>query len=472
MMDISALLHDMCHNQLKPVDIKAICKSRGFSNAEIKTGGQLENLFLSDLGVTKVFSQLPQAEITLLHLLKQQPEPVDVSFFQAIYAPPSKDIHAYTFTQRYRDVLKQVQQSLVRRGILIMAEPKTASGNTKMERWRFVLPGTFAQYLPSPFQDGQRFQGVGRLNDKFTRRKLTGLLKNKSQKNRLMSRYEFALDSRTLYLGDKLFKKAHLAEWQQAEWTASMLSRSQRYYAYQLETYKYALPPFEAILYALDQLEPQQWVRPQDLKPILDIFSYQHKLPDLDQACLSGWQWGRLLKHEVDHQVYYRLPEAQESAALATSPETYLKIKEDQIWEINLQTIPYQDLEDLNKMLDFQVNEARLQAKPSPIKLGRCLTSMKEHPLLLWLQTHHAPFREAVETLTGRLGKQIIHQALLVAQIKEPGLRMAIQRTIEDPTQLLLLSDEFIAFPPTQLKTIEKIVTKSGYVIKTVQAHG
>ncbi|MEK8016641.1 MAG: hypothetical protein VSS75_007205 [Candidatus Parabeggiatoa sp.] len=44
---------------------------------------------------------------------------------------------------------------------------------------------------------------------------------------------------------------------------------------------------------------------------------------------------------------------------------------------------------------------------------------------------------------------------------------MQIQKTFAESTSVVFLPNDFIAFPPDFFSEIQKLVTKSGYVIKS-----
>jgi hypothetical protein len=47
-MNITEMLHNMCHETLSNADVTAICKARGFSARESATRALFENFFLSE----------------------------------------------------------------------------------------------------------------------------------------------------------------------------------------------------------------------------------------------------------------------------------------------------------------------------------------------------------------------------------------------------------------------------------------
>ncbi len=148
-MDVSQMLHEMCHSALSAADIKAIGKSRGFSAKEIATPTLLANFFLSPIGIEAALLSLSREEITFLHFLNKLDREVDIKPFARIYGDESvgRKYYSGTFTQKYGNTFRQVKQSLVRKGVLLIAE-QVNGGDTKMERWRFRFPSEFELYLP------------------------------------------------------------------------------------------------------------------------------------------------------------------------------------------------------------------------------------------------------------------------------------------------------------------------------------
>ncbi|MBW2739162.1 MAG: hypothetical protein JRE64_10020 [Deltaproteobacteria bacterium] len=69
-----------------------------------------------------------------------------------------------------------------------------------------------------------------------------------------------------------------------------------------------------------------------------------------------------------------------------------------------------------------------------------------------------------------RWGKQVVHQNLLVARVRDLSLKVAIQKAFTDSGKVVFLPDNFIAFPNDLTKKIEALVNKSGYVVKAIEA--
>jgi hypothetical protein len=90
-MELNYMLHQMCHEVLAAADISAIRKARGFSSNESASRSTFENAFLSSTGLAHAASSLSEAEVISLHLLKSQPNPVDIAFFERLYGAREED---------------------------------------------------------------------------------------------------------------------------------------------------------------------------------------------------------------------------------------------------------------------------------------------------------------------------------------------------------------------------------------------
>ena len=147
-MNLSEMLYEMCHEVLSTADVRAICKSRGFSEREANSRSLFENVFLSSSGAETVMNTLTAAEIATLHLMYMENRVVDVTFFGRLYGAKQTGYPAHgTFTQQNKAIYDAVQRNLIRKGLLIITEAKTNSPNkTKMETWRYCFPPDFGQY--------------------------------------------------------------------------------------------------------------------------------------------------------------------------------------------------------------------------------------------------------------------------------------------------------------------------------------
>jgi hypothetical protein len=265
-------------------------------------------------------------------------------------------------------------------------------------------------------------------------------------------------------MGGKLFKSSYIQKWQHAAWGNAIHTDK----AKPSGANNFYQTPIEAVLYALSLLGADEWLTPRELSPLLKMFC-PPDIADPDAICQAGYDCGCLLKLSEAGMDYYRLPD-ERSAGLNMEPGCYLPADSRQTVAINLQLIPLQNLEFLAQIATLKVDGRQLRVSPNLVRMGRAMPSLPNHPLVEWLQEQSPLFKEAVKSIAQRWGKQILHQDLLIAKIKDLSLKVLIRNSITDPEQLLFLSDDFVAFPANLAATIEKLVNKAGHVIKWVNA--
>jgi hypothetical protein len=332
-----------------------------------------------------------------------------------------------------------------------------------MERWRFCFPKEFHKFLPAPFADSKLSDAPGNLNETLSRSKLLEVTGKRSPGIRLRgAQYHLHLSRNRLLFGDKPFQLNLLQAWQKAEWAFDLQKRH--------SNEKYLSGPLETTLYALAQLNPDEWAAPQALTPWLKVFCHPDALQDAAKICHSGWRWGCLLKQEIDGKSYYRLPDKSKAAQSDPPSEQYLRPLDNNSAALDLRLVPWRSLEHLNRIANLQASAtAQLTLVPNIVRMGRFFTpNSPAHPLDLWLQENVPAFKDALNTLKKRWGKQIVHQNLLVAKIKDLSLKLMLQKTFNNPEQVVFLPNDYIAFPQNILKAIEKQVDKSGHVIKWI----
>ncbi len=468
-MNTSEIVARMCSKELSTADINAICKARGFSPNEAKNRKFLENFILSDQGVAKAMDTLTQKEIIVLHALKQKSRAVDVAFFDCIYGPPNrKFLWSTTFTKKYKDVFRQVKQSLIRRGVLLFAEDTVAWGkNTKLERLIFLFPAEFQKFLAFPLEPIRDILGPGNSNESVLRKKLLEITGGGGNLP-VIDGEEFRLNltDKELCMGKKAFKAEYLHKWQKAGWAGALAKQK----ADKLRAERFCLA--DAVSYALSLLRPDEWLAAGQLGPVLKIFCHGLHLDDVHQypreICHAGWMWGCLSKKVVNNQTCYRMAEDYPETGRDLPFTRYLRPGKKQGLIVDLTTIPYKDLEALAGISDFKVIGSQLTAAPNMVRLGRIFNSICQGPLTIWLRDNAPCFGDAIKKAKARWGKQIIHQDLLVAKVRDLSLKVAIEKSFSDPTKLVFLPNDFIAFPRGLLGEIERLVTKSGFVVKSI----
>jgi hypothetical protein len=108
-----------------------------------------------------------------------------------------------------------------------------------------------------------------------------------------------------------------------------------------------------------------------------------------------------------------------------------------------------------------------LRAYPSLIKLGRSIPAQRNAPLSRWLAENVPAFGQALETVNAKWGKTLLHENLLFAQVRDLSLRVQLERELKE--NLVVLSDHYIAFPQESRPSVEKVLKKTGFVVKTVK---
>ncbi len=459
-MELSPMLAQMCHEGLSQADLNAIAKARGFRKQETASRATFESFFLSTIGVENALAALTEAEVTCLHLLTRQPDAVNVAFFERIYPSARRDQQYYygTFSQEFKPVYDEVHKNLVRRGILVVAEAKTRADDTKMERWRYRFPPEFVPLLPPLIRQPRAFAAPGENRAAQVLRDKLQEITHPPAVARNPGRYKWEIKNGTLHFDDQVFQAAQLPAWQMTAWNIA--------HSVTIPAGLASLSPVETVQVLLNTLPPGQWATPEQLEPALKIFSYGLKNPTAAQICETGWKFGGLAQYTEHHKTYYRLPTTETSSPLSAfgrgAGGEGLSVR------VDLRTIPLDALETLNALAQLEVVGHALVATPDRVKLGRAAPELRETPLAAWLAAHIPAFQIAFAHVHAHWGKTLIHTHLLIARVKDLSLRVQLERDLKE--NLLVLSEEYLAFPSAYLSDVEKTLKKGGFVIKTVKA--
>lgn len=465
-MDTQIMLKQMCKSDISDSDIKAICKSRGFPAKEAISREVFDNFFISTIGIKEALNSLTYEEVVFLHLLNKINKKVSIEYFERLYGS-AKIVNKYywgTFNQRYKETFKKVKNNLVRKGVLIIIEQEARAyiSSTKLERTRFCFPAEFGDFLP-PIVKASKFTQAGNFKKKVLRNKLLEIIGGEQKTSPLSNQRSFTLGIKDgdLYIGDKKFKVNRLLKWQQACWSASVKT--------DVETHSDDMDPIEVALYALSQLKEHEWIPADSLAVMIKIFTGEAADNPPEQICEAGWEWGCLVKIVADGKAYYRLPEDSLKYTTSSSPEQYLQVEPDGTVVLDMMTIPYAALEVLASVAILDINDSNLRATASLIKIGNALTTVRKESVFAWLRENSAGFRTAIVIAEKRWGKQIIHEDLMIARVKDLSLKVQIEKSFDGSQSLVSLPDDYIAFPCDFLPAIEKLVEMSGHVIKKVR---
>ncbi|MBE0522826.1 MAG: hypothetical protein IBX40_00590 [Methanosarcinales archaeon] len=465
-MDMQIMLKQMCKSDLNDSDIKAICKSRGFPAKEATSRDIFENFFISPIGIKEALNSLTYEEVVFLHLLNKINKEVSIEYFERLYgsAKPAKGYYYGTFNQRYNETFKTVKNNLVRKGVLIIIEKEASAyfSSTKLERLRFYFPTEFGVFLP-PVVKASKFTKTGDVKREVLRDKLLEIIGGEQKQSTLSNQKSFTLtiEDGNLSIGAEKFRVSRLLKWQQACWRASVTTDT--------STKSDDMSLIEVTLYALSQLKEHEWLPADSLSVMLKIFTGETADHPCKKICEVGWEWGCLIKVVVNGKAYYRLPEDSMEDTTSSSPEHYLQIEPDGTVALNLMTIPYTALEVLASVAILDVHDSNLRASASLIKIGNALTTVRKESVFEWLKENSIDFRTAIEMAEKRWGKQIIHEHLMIARVKDLTLKVQIENSFADSQSLVSLPDDYIAFPCALLPAIQKLVEMSGHVIKKVR---
>ncbi|MBC2762747.1 MAG: hypothetical protein HF970_05480 [ANME-2 cluster archaeon] len=249
-------------------------------------------------------------------------------------------------------------------------------------------------------------------------------------------------------------------KWQRACWHASVEANT--------EMQSGDMTPIEVTLYALSQLRKHEWLPADSLAVMLKIFTGETADYPCEQICEVGWEWGCLKKVVVDGKAYYRLPDDSLEYTTSSSPGQYLQVEPDGTVALDLMTIPFTALEVLASVAILDVHDSNLRATASFIKIGNAFTTVQKEGVFAWLKNNSSGFRTAIKMAEKRWGKQIIHEDLMIARVKDLSLKVQIEKSYAGSHSLVSLPDDYIAFPCDLLPAIEKLVETSGHVIKKV----
>jgi hypothetical protein len=451
------MLHQMCHEVLAEADVRAICKNRGLPNQAASSRPMLETLFLSDVGVVVAMRTLDRTEIALLHLLRSQDKPVDVAFFSRLDPPQSERWSHGTFSQRFQGVFSRVKDRLVRGGILLLAlGPESLTKKTKMERWQFALPVQFAHCLPPLLESAKRLSGEGDWRSDAAREKLKTAIRQGADRETKNDRIEIV--DGELCWGGQPFRSERLVQWQKLQWHAETAAAKR-----QKQADPYTLPPAEAVLRILAGLEAGLWSDAGALAVPLEIFcGFQ---VDAAMVCESGWRWGFVARQEAESRMWYRLAPP---AVADAPPERYLTVRGDAV-SVDLDAVPFDALEILVRMSDQRPLPGvrpLLLVTPNLVKLGRTADTVAALPLADWLHKNAPAFHQAFETVRQRRGETILHENLSVARVGDLSLKVALEKALG--SRIVVLGEEFIAFPSGAVAEVKRLVAQMGHVVKEV----
>lgn len=467
-MKTEDMLCKMYKQGLSAAEMKAIGKNRSFTKDELSSPILFETVFLSKKGLVPSLHSLDEKEIALLHILKFINNDVDVSFFEPIYGDMEmigKWRFYDSFSQRYREVLKGVRKSLVRKGILIFAEEEYLwSNTTKMEMLKFRFPEEFHDLLPSPFPSKGGFVKPARAKDEMARKRIMHVLDPEGPDiSGGSKRFDIRIKDGKLVIDEKRFQDKRIRTWQLESWKRDTMPN--------LKNIETIGSPFDVLRYAFSILGDNEWIRPEDLSVFWDVLypNPKDRWPDNNKICEGGWKWGCLAKCEVKGKTYYRPTEIEKEGVI--KPERYILMEKDGTMSIDLNLIPFKDLEAMADISIVEVRDSKLAVSPDLIGIGKHYTDIRRHSLILWLEKNSGSFCKTLKDVDDRWGKCIIHKDIMIARVTDLSLKVKLLHTFRDQIGIIPLEGDYIAFPECLSHDIRKSVERAGYVVKIEKDH-
>ncbi len=458
-MNHSDMLQRMCHSVLAKTDLKAIVKSRGLPQTATNAG-ILAGLFLTDQGVADAMKSLDRKEIGLLHMLRAVDKPVNVSFFGRVYE--ARRTYGSTFTQKYSVVLAKVKERLVRTGVLLMCDVPSRGDDVKMELWRFAFPVQFHPYLPPLLESTYTCDGSGDFRPDAVREKLRVDLGSAAPATAANSGDipSFQIASGELWLGEARFQVSQLAGLRSALWAQRLGTKKQT----SASKDSHDLQPTDAVFQLLASLKTNEWADVEQLTEFAQVFSAQKV--DCHLVCEAGWQIGALAKIEAEGKCRYRHAPAEP----ALDPSKTMKVLErDKCVAVDLSQVPFEALETLVQLSDVRLNPSGLPSlllTPNLVRIGRASDDVLASDSGQWLFQHSQVFGQAHALLISRRGKTVLHSNVLIARVTDLSLKVALEKALGE--SWISLKNDYGVFPRSALSDVQRIVKKSGHVIKEV----
>jgi hypothetical protein len=451
------IIKKMCGNELTQTDVKAICTFRAFSSPQSASSEIVEALFTSDVGLKSALNSLTRKEVLMLHFLLALNEPVDISAFARI---SNQEGYKYgTFTQRNQKVFKDIKQRFVRKGLLAFCEgPFQLNKKTKMERICLLVPVEFMAHLPGMFERPCKSDQKGIISEDRIRKLLAGI--SRPDTKPLKQDTPFGIDQNgCLTIGNNPFSINNLESWQYRQWKTEAAKDMG------VASYSYSFDCLSALKVVFASLQPDEWIDPKQLEPVLDLFCHFKKKPDIKRVCRLGWEMGILEKAAFDAGTCYRLVRRMSEPSGDTPEEHY--VTDPDKAGIDFTKIPLTVLARFSKIAKFRVENKKIFAAPDPVKMGRYLDDIQNTPWLFQLVHHLPEFKNLFQQLEKNWGNEIIHSNLFVAQIKHIGLKASLEKALSNE-EVLFLPNGFIAFPKGLETKVENAVVQQGFAVKRV----
>jgi len=222
-----------------------------------------------------------------------------------------------------------------------------------------------------------------------------------------------------------------------------------------------------AVFQLLKDLGTDQWADVKQLSELAAVFA--GRPVDCHAVCEAGWRLGLLAKCEADGTNWYRPAPAEPHRA----PDEFLRIADrEKCVVVDLDRVPLASLETLGQLSNatrVPSGPPGLFLSPSLVRLGLANEELLATEEATWLFRHSPLFQRAGEVRASRRGRTVLHDDILIARVTDLSLKVALEKALGE--QWASLNNDYVAFPRGALGDVQRIVKKSGHVIKEVFGH-
>jgi hypothetical protein len=203
------------------------------------------------------------------------------------------------------------------------------------------------------------------------------------------------------------------------------------------------------------------------MKPIFQVFCRQSRKLDVQQIFRHGWEKACLVRQKKDGNTWYRPAPPFKGMVDGSNYRDFLSADGAGDIQVNLETIPLYCLEAVSRISRFRIGDGVLTASPDIVRMGRAINAIREDPLTKWLVESSDAFSDAFSTVIERWGHHLVHRHLLIAKVKNVGLKVSLEKTFKDG-RVIFLPGDFIAFPESVRHQVEALVVQNGFAVKIV----
>ncbi len=144
-------------------------------------------------------------------------------------------------------------------------------------------------------------------------------------------------------------------------------------------------------------------------------------------------------------------------------------LERDKCVAVDLSQVPFEALETLVQLSDVRLNPSGLPSlllTPNLVRIGRASDDVLASDSGQWLFQHSQVFGQAHALLISRRGKTVLHSNVLIARVTDLSLKVALEKALGE--SWISLKNDYGVFPRSALSDVQRIVKKSGHVIKEV----